>query len=92
MCMFLCTFGIIPLINSNKVKSVIFEFWGRNSMEIYLWHVIPIIVLKTLFSNTEPLYYAVSFILIVIFSIISFFITKRKDNENNSIYTSERGQ
>ena len=45
----LCLLGILPMLQRGKFQGGIFEYWGRNSLRIYLWHVIPIICLKWLF-------------------------------------------
>lgn len=77
ICLVLCLLGILPIMQRGMFHGKILEFWGRNSLRIYLWHVIPIIILKKLFTNNELLYYAVSAIAILMSIIFTQIATKR---------------
>lgn len=50
------------------------EFWGRNSLSIYLWHVLPIIILKYFFNGIS--YYMISLLSICFFIYLSIWIIK----------------
>lgn len=44
--MLLSLWGILPILQGYKLKNPVLEYCGKYSLEIYLWHVIPILVLK----------------------------------------------
>ena len=45
------------------------EYIGKNSLNVYLWHMIPIVILKDWISNAI-VYYGISFTLLVIYMVI----------------------
>lgn len=63
-----CLLSFLPVILRSKFKSALLGYIGVHSLEIYLWHVLPIMVLKYLFKDTEPqyLYYSLAFGMIFI--------------------------
>lgn len=63
---FLCVFGFLPIMQKGKLHNPILELWGRQSLHIYLWHVIPVLILKKIFKNSEAEYYICSLVLIII--------------------------
>lgn len=69
----LCIMGLLPMIHTGRFHCGILEYWGRNSLPIYLWHVAPIIILKQVWSDTPIIYYTISVILLIMFVIISCF-------------------
>lgn len=73
----LCLLGILPMLQRGKFQGGIFEYWGRNSLRIYLWHVIPIICLKWLFSENPSLYYTVSGAVILMCIALTHAVNKR---------------
>lgn len=77
LCMLLCIFGFLPILQKQLFKNSILEFWGRYSLDIYLWHVIPILILQYIFTDNKITYYAVSFILLGILTAISYILTKK---------------
>lgn len=76
--MCLCVFGFVPILQKRQWKSRLLQFWGRYSLEIYLWHVLPILVLKKLINNNDILYYASSFTLMGVLTGISIFIERKQ--------------
>lgn len=62
----LCLYGFLPIMQRQRFHNSVLEFWGRQSLHIYLWHVIPILGLKWLFSDNETLYYIFSFSLFAV--------------------------
>lgn len=72
----LCVLFFLPLMRNDAVRCGVLEFWGRNSLGIYLWHVLPIIVLKA-FLPTPGAYYVVSFLLIGLGVLVTCFIVKK---------------
>lgn len=85
----LCIIGLLPVMHAGRFNCVLLEFWGRNSLPIYLWHVIPVLVLKRVWSGALVIYYIASLILLIIFVVISYYLNN-KSSYDNSIYTSER--
>lgn len=73
----LCIMGLLPIIHTGRFHCGILEFWGRNSLPIYLWHVAPIIVFKWVWSDDTTTYYLVSSIVMILFAIISYFHNKK---------------
>lgn len=67
----LCVFGILPILQHAQFHGNILEYWGRNSLHIYLWHVIPVIGLKWLFAGNKLLYYTASSIIILISIVLT---------------------
>jgi fucose 4-O-acetylase-like acetyltransferase len=53
------------------------EWIGRNSMQVYLWHMIPIIALKELLPHNRPLYYLISAILLANFLLAVRYCNQR---------------
>lgn len=70
-------FCIYPMIARDSLPhSKVLSYIGRNSLNIYLWHMIPVVVMKDLISNTT-LYYSLSFILLVSFLLFVKFVKQR---------------
>ena len=89
----LCVLVFLPLMRVDKLRCGLFEFWGRNSLQIYLWHVIPILILKTFLSGHQTYYYLSAFLLMVLGVLVTYFeLSKRKRYENNSFYPGEGGK
>ena len=82
----LCTFAILPLMRKKLLQNKVLEYWGKQSLHIYgkqslhiyLWHVVPIIVLKQIFTGNDVTYYIVSFTLVAIVCLISYLICKKE--------------
>lgn len=71
----LILFWLYPnLKEDNLPKSPLLAYWGRNSLQIYLWHVFPIAVLKNLFEHSPVLYYVGIALLTGMFCIASYII------------------
>lgn len=66
LCLGLCIFGFLPVIVSDKVRIPVLELWGRKSLEIYLWHVIPILVLKHFYQSDTSTYYILTFVILAL--------------------------
>lgn len=63
-------FYLYPTIKKDSSpKSKLLSFIGKNSLNIYLWHMIPIILLKDFISNST-LYYGMSIALFCLFIIL----------------------
>ena len=76
---FLCIFCFLPIISENKIHNEVLEYCGKHSLQIYLWHMIPVIILQKLFPNTTA-YYTISFVLLLILCLgIYLFIKKQKN-------------
>ena len=56
ICATLCIFGFLPIMARNTFHVRFLELWGKKSLEIYLWHVIPILVIKYFFEKNEMTY------------------------------------
>ncbi len=41
-----CSFVLQPIIHNNRISNRILEYIGRNSLHFYLWHMLPIVLLK----------------------------------------------
>ena len=68
-----------PIIKNDSLSHNFFLEWlGRNSLQIYLWHVIPIVFLKYFFANCEVIYYSVSSILFISFFFIAYTFTEKR--------------
>lgn len=65
----LCILAILPIITKKKLQSAPLSAIGRHSLEIYLWHVLPIVLLKHYLINDTRLYYISSFVIFAIFYI-----------------------
>ena len=63
-----CLLSFLPLMIKNKLKSTLLRYIGIHSLEIYLWHVFPIMILKYLFKDCENqcIYYLLAFCMILI--------------------------
>lgn len=61
-CFALCVWILLPTILTDSFKSKSLSLIGRHSLEIYLWHVIPILILKKLINDVF-LYYGITFLL-----------------------------
>lgn len=68
-CSALCIWIMLPTILTDSFKSKSLGLIGRHSLEIYLWHVIPILILKRLI-NDIILYYSISFLLLGLVLIV----------------------
>ena len=70
-CMLLiCTTSVQAVINSKKLHSLLLSFVGRNSLEIYLWHVLPLVFFKHFFKDLQLVYYLFSFGLLTLFIVL----------------------
>ncbi len=50
-----------PIFRNDAIKpNVELEWLGRNSLQIYLWHVVPIMGLKQVLGSNTTLYYGIS--------------------------------
>lgn len=78
LCMCLCIWGFLPILQKRQWKSRQLQFWGRYSLEIYLWHVLPILVLKKFINNNDILYYASSFAFMGVLVVISILIERKQ--------------
>lgn len=74
----LCILIILPIINKEEIKSALLSAIGRNSLEIYLWHVFPLLVMKKFFIENQRIYYISAFAVLSIFLIIMWRIESMK--------------
>ena len=75
----LILFWLYPNLKEDKLpKSPVLAYWGRNSLQIYLWHVFPIAILKNLFDYSSVLYYVGIALLSALFCITSYTIIHKK--------------
>lgn len=67
------------VVNDSIPKSKVLSLIGQNSLEIYLWHMIPVLLLKNFVSGASVYYYyAISFMLLFLFVL---FINLRKTEQ-----------
>lgn len=75
------TLYLYPTIKQDTLrKSRFLSYIGQNSLNIYLWHMIPIILLKDFISNMT-LYYGLSMLLIcsfIVFAMVKSGVCSRK--------------
>lgn len=77
ICATLCIFGFLPIMTRDTVHVRFLELWGKKSLEIYLWHVIPILVIKYFFKNNEITYYIITFTTMALLTLSSHLYCKR---------------
>ena len=75
----LCMLTILPIINKGKIKSALLSAIGRNSLEIYLWHIFPLLMMKHYFIENQRIYYTLAFAVLSIFLIIMWRIESVKN-------------
>ncbi len=65
--------SVHSMIKSNKVV----EWFGINSLAIYLWHVLPILISKLIIGNKDvTLFYITTFSLEIVFIIIYWYLLR----------------
>lgn len=74
----LCAYGITPIIKKGIVFNRVTEFWGKYSLQIYLWHVIPILLIRYIFQQNLVMYYLFSTFLLLLFVGGSILCIKNK--------------
>lgn len=80
ICIVLCTGIVFPIICRNRLSSKVLSFIGKESLHFYLWHVIPLIVLKHLFKSTPYIYYSVVLLCLgLVLLIIKFIVHNEKE-------------
>lgn len=72
----LCIVCVLPILKNGKLHNKTLEYWGQNSLTIYLWHPIPILIIKKLWENQSLVYYLVSSIVMIIWITISHYKSK----------------
>lgn len=80
LCILLSILIFYPLIEMKKLHQNQLEWLGRNSLSIYLWHVLPIIILKKLIEDNTLIYYIASFTILLIFLLFVYSKSERKTN------------
>lgn len=74
----LCIFCYLPIIKKQSFDINVFQYMGRNSLAIYLWHVLPIVFFKNVFE-TQLYYYLISFVALMSFLVVILFKCKKYD-------------
>ena len=79
--MAVCILSVLPTILLDKFKIPFLGYIGEHSLEVYLWHVLPIIVLKHFIPNAQVscLYYLLVMGLLIMMVVFSWFKTKKVD-------------
>lgn len=77
-CLLVCTTIIVPSIIYRKYKNDVMEFLGKQSLEIYLWHMLPLFFLKNLCKDNLVVYYGVSFSFLLLFLVVVHIVTSTK--------------
>ncbi len=56
------------ILTKNNLRSVFLEWLGINSLGIYLWHVIPILLVKFIYGTDDLIFfYLLTFVLEILF-------------------------
>lgn len=75
----ICSASILAFISCDRIHSRLFGFLGKHSLEVYLWHVVPIILFKKVFPENHSFeYYMTSFSVLTIFIVTCWIFTKNK--------------
>lgn len=81
ICIVLCSGIVLPIICRNRLKSKVLSFIGQKSLHFYLWHVIPLIVLKYYFKSNPFIYYSVAFSMLgLVLLIIKITVHNEKES------------
>ena len=77
--MVVCLLSVLPVIIIDGFKCSALGFIGEHSLEVYLWHVLPIIILKHFIPDAQAsyLYYLLIIALIVMLLVFSWIKTKK---------------
>lgn len=67
---FVCLLSVLPIIFCDKFKSKILRYLGEHSLDIYLWHVLPIMLLKYLVTDLTLYYLLTSGLFVVMLASI----------------------
>lgn len=79
--LFVLSVVFAPLIERDSLSpSLMLEWLGRNSLQIYLWHVIPIVVLKHYFEANVFVYYGISVVTLLCLFISLFAFVKKQSS------------
>lgn len=79
-CLYLCLFIVYPYIVRNIFTNKILKKIGQQSLEIYLWHMLPIMFLKKYLAGNILAYYMIGFSLLIIFAL-SHYLTIHIDRK-----------
>lgn len=70
-------FVLTPIIRHDTLRpSRCLSFIGKNSLQIYLWHVLPVMALKSIFVNNKICYYIASIGMLAALLCVVIHITK----------------
>ena len=83
-CLYICLLLVPSCINKNNLKSRTFEFIGKHSLEIYLWHMVPVFFLKKYFIDNLNVYYGINFSIILLFLLVVYFLLSKR--VKNKVY------
>lgn len=76
----LAAWVILPIIVEECFKSRVFEYMGKQSLHLYLWHVLPIMALKQFVGNTV-LYYVCCLSLLALF-LVYVWVRENREKSN----------
>lgn len=80
----LVLFWLYPNLKEDKLPHIpLLAYWGKNSLQIYLWHVFLIVIVKNLFEDSSILYYGGTLLLLGFFIFYTNHIIHK--NVNNEI-------
>ena len=68
----------LPLVRKGAWHNTLLELIARNSLQIYLWHVIPIVILKKIWADNYVVYYILSFTILGAFFIGVYFKSRSR--------------
>lgn len=77
LCALFCILICLPMLKSSSLHNGILEYIGRHSLRIYLWHVVPIIVLKKIFAENTSRYYFFASILLLLFIVLIYSLSRK---------------
>ena len=75
--MLICCTSVLSFVNCDSLRSRVLSYLGRHSLEIYLWHVIPILMIKQIIPEDRSIvYYVFTFGLLALLLLGVWFLQK----------------
>ncbi len=77
LCILWCAVVVLPAMNSGFFHCGTIEWIGRNSLQVYLWHALPVAAINVFFETRVAVYYSLSFAALFIFLVYAYIKGKR---------------